>query len=357
MILKPCLFFCLSLALACGAAAQQPVSTPSSSATGQQQAAQDNSEKLPTVRVRTDEVNVVFTVVDKDGRFVRDLKQEQFRILDNNRPPRQIMNFSAQTNLPLHVGLLIDASNSIRDRFQFEKDAASEFLYEVIRPKSDRAFVLAFDETWDVTQDFTGDVDKLRTGVKAIVAGGGTALWDAVYFSCRDKLMKEPASSAVRRAIILVSDGEDNQSRVFRQEAVDMAQRAEVIVYAISTTLMSSHSKGDENLRALAEASRRVEEARRVIATMAENGLTRGEHGLEIYVMCEIPNNVIQIDAFSKFFDGFQCDGGSMVRSHIPASVRPRSCPLYPERIPGSPRCLPQALGYTGRPPPRRDTD
>ena len=87
------------------------------------------------MRVRTDEVNVVFTVVDKDGKFVRDLKQDQFRILDNNLPPRQITNFPAQTDLPLHVGLLIDASNSIRDRFQFEKDAASEFLYEVIRPK------------------------------------------------------------------------------------------------------------------------------------------------------------------------------------------------------------------------------
>jgi Ca-activated chloride channel family protein len=256
MTLKKYLIFCIVLAMACGAsAAQQPASTPIPSTTGQQQTTQDNAEKIPTVRVRTDEVNVVFTVVDKDGRFVRDLKQDQFRILDNKLPPRQIMNFSAQTNLPLHVGLLIDASNSIRDRFQFEKDAASEFLYEIIRPKSDRAFVLAFDETWDVTQDFTGDVDKLRTGVKAIVAGGGTALWDAIYFSCRDKLMKEPATTAVRRAIILVSDGEDNQSRVFRQEAVDMAQRAEVIIYAISTTLMNSHSKGDDNLKALAEAT------------------------------------------------------------------------------------------------------
>src|SRR5437899_5672650 len=252
MILKQSLFLCI--AFACLTVAQPPASTPIPAASAQQQAAPDNGN-IPTVRVRTDEVNVVFTVVDKDGRFVRDLKQDQFRITDNNRPPRQITNFSAQTNLPLHVGLLIDASNSIRDRFQFEKDAASEFLYEIIRPKSDRAFVLAFDETWDVTQDFTGDVDKLRTGVKAIVAGGGTALWDAVYYSCRDKLMKEPASSAVRRAIILVSDGEDNQSRVLRQEAVDMAQRAEVIIYTISTSLMGSHSKGDDNLKALAEAT------------------------------------------------------------------------------------------------------
>jgi len=257
MTLKPHMVLCLALAIAGSAAAQQPTSlpTPTPAATGQQQSGDIKIEKIPTVRVRTDEVNVVFTVVDKDGKFVRDLKQEQFRIVDNNRPPRQVMNFAAQTDLPLHVGLLIDASNSIRDRFQFEKDAASEFLYEIIRPKSDRAFVLAFDETWDVTQDFTGDLDKLRTGVKAIVAGGGTALWDAVYYACREKLLKEPANSAVRRAIILVSDGEDNQSRVYQKEAVDMAQRAEVIIYTISTTLMNSHTKGDDNLKTLAEAT------------------------------------------------------------------------------------------------------
>jgi Ca-activated chloride channel homolog len=106
-----------------------------------------------------------------------------------------------------------------------------------------------------LTQDFTGDLDKLKKGVSGIQAGGGTALWDAVYFACRDKLMKQPAGTAVRRAIILVSDGEDNQSRVLRHEAVDMAQRAEVIIYAVSTTLMNSHSKGDDNLKALAEAT------------------------------------------------------------------------------------------------------
>ena len=165
------------------------------------------------------------------------------------------MNFAAQTDLPLHVGLLIDASNSIRDRFKFEQDAASEFLYEIIRPKTDRAFVLAFDEVPDVTQDFTGNLDKLRTGIQAIKAGGGTALWDAIYFACRDKLMKEPSSSAVRRAIILVSDGDDNESHVFRQEAMEMAQRAEVIIFTISTSLMNNHTKGDDNLRAMAEAT------------------------------------------------------------------------------------------------------
>ncbi|HEY1528709.1 MAG TPA: VWA domain-containing protein [Candidatus Angelobacter sp.] len=259
MILKS-LVLCIALIIAAGmasaqqpaASTQQPTATPTPAAV---EPAANSNGQVPTVRVRSDEVNVIFTVVDKDGRLVRNLKQDQFRIKDNNLPPRQITNFAAQTNLPLQVGLLIDASNSIRDRFQFEKDSASEFLYEIIRPKSDRAFVMAFDEKPDVTQDFTDNLDKLRDGVKAIRAGGGTALWDAIYVACRDKLMKEPSTTTVRRAIILVSDGDDNQSHVYRDEAIDMAQRAGVIVYAISTTLVETHTKGNDNLKALAEAT------------------------------------------------------------------------------------------------------
>lgn len=262
MTLKKYLFIFVATAIAWSSSTAQqtaPAPAASPSTSGQQQPENTNGDskdqKIPTVRVRTDEVNVVFTVVDKEGKFVRDLKQNQFRILDNKLPPRQMMNFAAQTDLPLHVGLLIDASNSIRDRFQFEKDAASEFLYEIVRPKADRAFVLAFDETWDVTQDFTGDIDKLRTGVRVIKAGGGTALWDSIYFACRDKLMKEPSTGAVRRAIILISDGEDNLSHVYRDEAIDMAQRAEVIIYTISTSLVEKHTKGDDDLRKLADAT------------------------------------------------------------------------------------------------------
>jgi VWFA-related protein len=216
----------------------------------------DNKGQIPVFRTHTDEVNLIFTVTDKHGKFIRDLKEEQFKILDNNLPPKQITHFEAETDLPLRVGLLIDASNSIRDRFQFEQQAAIEFLQQIIRPRSDRAFVLAFDEVPDLTQDFTGDLDKLTRGVQIIRPGGGTALWDAVYFACRDKLMKERESFPVRRAMILVSDGDDNQSRVLRQEALDMAERASVIIYTISTNLTSSSvDQGDKNLKMLAEAT------------------------------------------------------------------------------------------------------
>ncbi|HKV91134.1 MAG TPA: VWA domain-containing protein [Candidatus Angelobacter sp.] len=215
----------------------------------------DSTVPIETFHSRSDEVNVIFTVTDKHNKFIKDLKENQFKILDNNRPPKQITNFSAETDLPLRVGLLIDASNSIRDRFLFEQDAAISFLHQIIRPNTDKAFVLAFDEVWDLTQDFTGDLDKLTRGVKVIRPGGGTAMWDAVFYACRDKLMKEKETGPVRRAIILVSDGDDNQSRVLRQEAIEMAQRAGVIVYTISTNLSNNPDEGDRSLKMLAETT------------------------------------------------------------------------------------------------------
>jgi VWFA-related protein len=210
---------------------------------------------VDTFKKIVDLVPVIFTVTDKHGKFVKDLKQDQFKILDNNHPPKEIMGFESQTDLPLRVGLLIDASNSIRERFLFEQQATEQFLQSIIRPNSDKAFVLAFDEVPEVTQDFTNDMDKLRAGINVIRPGGGTAMWDAVYYACRDKMMKEKNSTPVRRAIILVSDGDDNQSRVLRQEAIEMAQRAEVIVYTISTNLSNIHDTGDHNLQALADAT------------------------------------------------------------------------------------------------------
>jgi VWFA-related protein len=217
--------------------------------------AQGDDGPVGTIKKRVDQVNVIFTVTDKHGRFVKDLTQDKFTILDNNKPPQKIENFEAQTNLPLQVGLLIDASNSIRDRFLFEQQAAVEFLQQIVRPQSDKAFVLAFDELPTVTQDFTNDIDKLTKGVRVIRPGGGTAMWDAVFYACRDKLLKERNSGPVRRAIILVSDGDDNQSRVLRQEAIEMAQRAEVIIYAISTNLSNIKDTGDRNLQVLADAT------------------------------------------------------------------------------------------------------
>jgi Ca-activated chloride channel homolog len=204
---------------------------------------------------RPNEVNVVFTVTDKHGRRITDLKQNDFQVLDDNKPPEQIRSFAAETNLPLQVGLLIDASNSVRDRFKFEQESAIEFLNQTVRPRYDSAFVVGFDVTPEVTQDFTDNTELLARGVHDLRPGGGTALYDALYFACRDKLLKAPKNIQVRRAIILLSDGEDNQSHVTREEAIEMAQRAEAVVYTISTNVSGTRGEGDKVLDRIADAT------------------------------------------------------------------------------------------------------
>lgn len=201
------------------------------------------------------EVRVIFTVTDKRGRYIKDLKRSDFRVLDDKKPADQIRSFRAETDLPLEVALLIDASNSIRDRFKFEQEAAIEFLNSIIRPRYDEAITVGFDSTPDVTQDFTDNTELLSKGVRALRAGGGTAMYDALYFACRDKLMKREQTRAIRRAIILLSDGDDNSSHVTREEAIEMAQRAEVIVYTISTNVTGSKTKSDKVLERIAEAT------------------------------------------------------------------------------------------------------
>ncbi|HLI62015.1 MAG TPA: VWA domain-containing protein, partial [Terriglobales bacterium] len=225
---------------------------PDASATAAPGPGTDDS--IPLIRKRVNEVNVVFTVTDKRDRFVKDLTEKDFRVIDDNKPALSIESFSRETNLPLRVGLLIDASNSVRDRFRFEQESAIEFLNQIIRPHYDRAFVIGFDTTPEVTQDFTDNTEQLSHGVRMLRAGGGTALYDAVYYACRDKLMNvDRGELATRRAIILLSDGDDNQSRVSLTEAVEMAQRAEVIIYAISTNTSGVVLRGDKVLKYLAE--------------------------------------------------------------------------------------------------------
>ena len=212
-------------------------------------------DSLATIRSTVNEVNVVFTVTDRHGHYVRDLKKENFRVVDDNKPATEIRSFHAEANLPLEVGLLVDASNSVRDRFKFEQQAAVEFLNQTIRPKYDEAFVVGFDVTPEVTQDFTDNTEMLSVGVRSLRPGGGTAMYDALYFACRDKLMKAKHSGPVRRAIILLSDGDDNQSHVTREEAIEMAQRAEVIIYTISTNLTGAGHHGDKVLERIADAT------------------------------------------------------------------------------------------------------
>jgi VWFA-related protein len=225
--------------------------TPESDTTDPQQVIDQGGT---TIRRTINEVSVVFTVTDKHNHYVKDLARTDFKVLDDEKPVEDIRSFRRETDLPLQVGLLIDASNSIRDRFKFEQESAIEFLNQTIRPRYDRAFVVGFDITPELTQDFTDSTDALAEGVRALHPGGGTAMFDALYYACRDKLLKSQQASSVRRAIILVSDGDDNSSHVTREEAIEMALRANVIVYTISTNFPGG-GPGDKILQRIADAT------------------------------------------------------------------------------------------------------
>ncbi|HVI09340.1 MAG TPA: VWA domain-containing protein [Candidatus Binatia bacterium] len=258
-VLPAMLMFTLLVAFAGAQSGSQPPAQSSSQATSATPSGSDTppsgSQDLPRIRVGTNEVNVVFTVTDKHGKRVTDLKQADFRFVDDNKAPSEIRSFHAETNLPLQVGLLIDASSSVRDRFKFEQEAAVEFLNQSVRRGYDQAFVVGFDVTPEVTQDFTDDTEKLAHGVNELRPGGGTAMFDALYYACRDKLLKKAENGPTRRAIILLSDGEDNQSHVTREEAIEMAQRAEAIVYVISTNVSGTKGAGDKVLERIADAT------------------------------------------------------------------------------------------------------
>ena len=205
-----------------------------------------------TIKKNVNEVNVVFTVTDGHGHFVKDLAENNFRVLDDNKP-QQILSFRSETDLPLRVGLLIDVSDSIRERFRFEQEAAVEFLSQTIRQKTDKAFVVGFNAVAELTQDYTDDAGELARGVRALRPGGSTALFDTIYYTCRKKLMDPLANlEDNRRAIILLSDGDDNQSRFTLGEAIEMAQRAKVIIYAISTNTTGQKTRGDKILEEFA---------------------------------------------------------------------------------------------------------
>jgi len=210
--------------------------------------------EAPTIRVQVNEVNLIFTVTDKKGRFITGLRRENFGLLDDGRPPVAVLRFSQQTNLPLRVGIMLDTSSSIRQRFQFEQDSAIEFLLQILH-RNDRAFVEGFDIQTDIAQGFTNNIDLLNQGIRKLRPGGGTALYDALYKTCRDQMLTLQEDGAVRRALIVVSDGDDNYSRAQQSDAIKMCQRAETIVYTISTNVSPSKDKGDDILRTISEAT------------------------------------------------------------------------------------------------------
>jgi len=246
----------LTGALSAAALAAQQPATPPAAASAQSPATQPAEQadvSAPTIKLGVNEVNLIFTVTDKHGHYIPNLRLSDFALADDGREPAKVTSFRQQINLPLRVGIVIDASTSIRSRFQFEQQSATEFLLQILKAKSDRAFVMGFDVTPTVTQDWTNNIDALETGVNRLRPGGGTAMFDAVYTACRDKLLDASrGQEPVRKAMVLISDGDDNQSRVYLDEAIKECQRAEAIIYAISTNWTPSRGKGDEVLARMA---------------------------------------------------------------------------------------------------------
>jgi VWFA-related protein len=212
-------------------------------------AAQAN-EPAP-IRAEVTRVNMLFTVTDKKGRFITDLTKGDFQVFENKKP-QEIMEFTAETNLPLRLAVLIDTSNSIRERFHFQQEAATNFINSVMRTQ-DKAIVVSFDTSAELVADLTNNTNTLENAVRNLRPGGGTALYDAIYFACKEKLMLDQPLYKFRRAMVVLSDGEDNDSRYSREQALEMAQRADTVIYTISTNISHIETEGDKVMRYLAE--------------------------------------------------------------------------------------------------------
>jgi Ca-activated chloride channel family protein len=211
--------------------------TQTSSPAGPQKPKPLSPTAEPPIRVTTGLVHLVVTVTDKHHRLVTDLNRSDFKISENG-VPQEIRFFGRETNLPLRIGVLLDTSNSIRERLSFEKDAAINFLDDVIRRGKDMAFVMTFDNEPQIIQDFTDQRYLLTEAIQGQRAGGGTALNDAIYMAAQ-KLEKAPLlprqESDLRRVIVVISDGNDNLSDHAFSDAIEEAIRAEAVIYAVST--------------------------------------------------------------------------------------------------------------------------
>jgi Ca-activated chloride channel homolog len=209
---------------------------------------------LYTLRTSVDETALFFSV-SNHGHMVNDLQLADIKVVDDNKPPQKVITFLPQSKLPLRLGLLIDTSGSVQDRFTFEKHAAEKFLQRVLNGTSDLGFVAGFSVETTVTRDFVADPAELAKGIEKLNNGGGTSLFDAVTFGC-EKLAAYPEEGRVARVLVILSDGEDNSSHRSLKQAIERAEDTGVTVYAVSTADdVGAKTDADKILQALAERS------------------------------------------------------------------------------------------------------
>jgi VWFA-related protein len=193
-----------------------------------------------TYRVNVDLINVFCSVWDKDtGAFITNLTRDDFAVYEDEKK-QEIKNFARETNLPLTIAFLIDTSQSVAPKLKFEQEAAISFFHSVMREK-DRAALIEFDSGVTLVQDFTSDPNKMAKQIKTLRAAGGTSLYDAIYLSCDEKLIREFG----RKAIVILSDGEDQSSSRTFDQALEMALKAEAIIYSISVNRGGFFGVGD----------------------------------------------------------------------------------------------------------------
>jgi VWFA-related protein len=210
--------------------------------------AQGPAGPVTTMSVNAKVVNLPVTVRDKKGKIVRDLTKDDFDLEEDGKP-QTIRYFSQETNLPLTVGLLVDTSMSERDNMDRERSASRSFLDQMITRPADRAFVIHFDREVELLQDLTSDHAKLEKAVGLIDTqqsvesvqsndqgsgshrghGAGTLLYDAIFLAC-DEIAKKQTG---RKAIVVLTDGEDRGSQETLNGAIESAQKAETVVYAV----------------------------------------------------------------------------------------------------------------------------
>lgn len=198
----------------------------------------DAQEPQITIRTEVGLVNIVFAAIDKDGRPVPGLKAEDFQVFDNKQP-QEIEYFSdlgKESDVPLTIALLIDTSGSVKDSLEYEKTTAAEFFKETLRPKKDLALIIQFDSEVNLVQDFTQNYDDLLNGLDSLKAGNSTSLYDAVYLAAEEKLKHETG----RKVMVIIADGEDNSSKVRKEEAIEAAQRSDVLIYGIGVQTENS---------------------------------------------------------------------------------------------------------------------
>jgi Ca-activated chloride channel homolog len=236
------ILFSLAAAIAVSAQQQSPgvqQQTPATQAPAAPSQSAPPTSRQGAIVSNVNLVEVLFSVVNKKQKLITDMTQQEFKVLDDNAQ-QEISSFSQPTDLPLRIGVVLDTSNSIRERLKFEQDAAIEFLFNALRRNKDQAFLMTFDDGPEIIKDFTGDTGDLRDTILKQRAGGGTALYDAVYAASSHLLTSSPLPPGpnpdVRRVLVVISDGDDNSSSHSRGESVEMAQRAGVIIYSISTS-------------------------------------------------------------------------------------------------------------------------